>query len=242
MARKTILGQRILKRISGSEHDPKVRNILHRANEYHWRLSKQGLLHYQVRYAVQSKKFVLVLLLVQLGKLFLAAILTAPGLVLFSPVLILANEISKSKARKAVAGSPFKVEGRDVLATWKVLAALTVSPVLYTFYFAVWAYLAYQCQIPPIPVEIVAWSGIVLLPAITLASMYVGDYIADTFRSFRPLLMLLDPQHAKDLGELFETQCRLTTEVKRFIDSPGFPDQKIEPATTYVFEGQLGPV
>ncbi|PKK68816.1 hypothetical protein RhiirC2_633107, partial [Rhizophagus irregularis] len=35
---------------------------------------------------------------------------------------------------EAVRGSSVKVAGRDVLATWKLLVALVVTPTLYGFY------------------------------------------------------------------------------------------------------------
>jgi glycerol-3-phosphate O-acyltransferase/dihydroxyacetone phosphate acyltransferase len=221
------LSQRILRRISGYEDDLKVQNILQKVNEYHSRLSEQGLWQSQERNAILSKDWALAFLIFQIFKFLLASLLTVPGLILFSPVLVMSNEVSKSKAREALAKSPFKAEGRDVLASWKALIALTVSPILYLFYSAVWAYLAYRYRTSLSSAEIIASSGIVVLPAITLASMYTGDCALITLRSFRSLLMLLHSGHARTLEELYEMQCRLTAEVKHFIDSPHLVDQKI---------------
>ena len=39
-----------------------------------------------------------------------------------------------SRYPEALAASEVKIAGRDVLATWKILVALGVTPVLYAFY------------------------------------------------------------------------------------------------------------
>jgi glycerol-3-phosphate O-acyltransferase/dihydroxyacetone phosphate acyltransferase len=42
--------------------------------------------------------------------------------------------VSASKARQAVVKSSVKIHGRDVAATWKVLVALVLLPVLWVTY------------------------------------------------------------------------------------------------------------
>ncbi|CAJ0650502.1 10520_t:CDS:2, partial [Entrophospora sp. SA101] len=61
-------------------------------------------------------------------------ILGLPGFILNLPLIIIARVISAKKAKEAVESSSVKVAGRDVLATWKLLVALVVTPLLYGSY------------------------------------------------------------------------------------------------------------
>jgi glycerol-3-phosphate O-acyltransferase/dihydroxyacetone phosphate acyltransferase len=81
-------------------------------------------------------------------------------------MFILASIISRKKAKgryassevlfitdvvfliEALAASSVKIAGRDVLATWKVLIALGVTPVLYTIYAIIATVIAYRANAP----------------------------------------------------------------------------------------------
>jgi glycerol-3-phosphate O-acyltransferase/dihydroxyacetone phosphate acyltransferase len=241
---KTVLHKRILRRLSSSRQDISVQNLLHRLNDYHLKLQSLGLQHHQVKYAVLSRDHALLILLLQLSKLIIASLATAPGLMLFSPIMLLAHSVSKSKARGAVAASPFRLEGRDVLSSWKVLVALTFAPLIYTFYVASLTYWAYQNRrfgvLPhSVPVQMVPLLGFILLPAITLLSLYPGDYTIDIFKTLRPLILRLRSNTASQMHDLLQEQWELSAAVRKFVDFPDFKDQDQDQDQDQIMRQQL---
>ena len=244
MNRKTTLNQRILKILSPPQHDHEVENLLRRVNEYGLQLRDQGIRDHQVRYAVLSREHALVLLFFQIGKLVLVSLATAPGLILFTPILLLANSVSKKKAKWAVATSPFKIQGRDVLASWKMMTALLFTPLLFSLYVALltyWVSRSRWCSMLPknLPFSIVAVLLFILLPAVTFLSLHTGEYAVGTLRSLRPLLMLLRRESARQMKDLFDKQLILCHEVRAFIDCPSVHNRKMSQVLTYAGE-QLG--
>ncbi|PMD55514.1 uncharacterized protein K444DRAFT_596419 [Hyaloscypha bicolor E] len=225
MDQKASLNKKMLKLLSDPQQDSRVKSLLRSANEYDLQLRDQGIQHHQIRYARLSWKHSLVLLFFQLGKLLLISPAIFPGLLLFTPVLILANSISKKKAKLAVATSPFKIQGLDVVASWKTLTAMAVTPFLYSFYTALLTYWAIQnqfCGVLPkdIRVGIVAAVGFILLSVITFVSFLTGDYAVATLKSLRPLLMLQRRRSSKQMRDMYNKQSVLQREVRVLIDLP----------------------
>jgi len=213
-----------LETLSSTQGDPRVESLLSRVDQYRFQLRVHGLRYHHVKYAVFSRKYAAVLLLFQLLKLLPALLATIPGLVLFAPVLILSQRVSGNKSRLAVKGSPFKLKGTDILASWKTLVAIAFAPCLYSFYAALmtyWAYKSRLCSMLPsyIPTYMAPLLGFTLLPAITFVSLYTGEFAVDTLKSLPPFLMLLRPRNARLMKGLFEKQRMLTCEVKMLIDS-----------------------
>ena len=66
--------------------------------------------------------------------LFVYVLASIPALILATPVVILTRYISTQKARAAVRKSSVKLTGRDVVATWKLMVALIVIPLLHIIY------------------------------------------------------------------------------------------------------------
>jgi len=225
MDQKASLNKKMLKLLSDPQQDSRVKSLLRSANEYDLQLRDQGIQLHQIRYARLSWKHSLVLLFFQLGKLLLISPAIFPGLLLFAPVLILANSISKKKAKLAVATSPFKIQGLDVVASWKTLTAMAVTPFLYSFYTALLTYWAIQnqfCGVLPkdIRVGIVAAVGFILLSVITFVSFLTGDYAVATLKSLRPLLMLQRRRSSKQMRNMYNKQSVLQREVRVLIDLP----------------------
>ena len=54
--------------------------------------------------------------------------------ILSLPIVVVARTVAAMKARQAVSKSSVKISGRDVAATWKVLVALGLVPILWFVY------------------------------------------------------------------------------------------------------------
>lgn len=87
--------------------------------------------------------------------------------------MILASIISRKKAKAALAASVVKIAGRDVLATWKILIALGVTPVLYAFYAVLSGVLALRAG--------TALKYRILAPFLTTISLPFMNYAALKF-------------------------------------------------------------
>lgn len=110
------------------------------------------------------------------------AIALVPGILLASPLLLLAEVISRHKAKAAVAGSRVKLQGKDVLGTWKVLVGMVVIPVLHVAYTAViyWA-TAYKHAV----------AYFFFMPFVSATSIIASESALATARSLGPLWMIL---------------------------------------------------
>lgn len=105
------------------------------------------------------------------------------------PVAIVARVISNKKAKEALAASTVKIAGRDVLATWKLLVALGLMPVLYFSYSVIVFIYCRHFDITLKTRLLVAWAAWALTPFVTYASIRFGEVGINIFKSIRPLFL-----------------------------------------------------
>ena len=82
--------------------------------------------------------------------------------------LTLNNNFSSYNYLEAVLNSSIKLEGRDVLATWKLLVALVVTPILYGFYTFMVVLISIRKK------WILRWK--VAAPIMTFCTLVTGSY------------------------------------------------------------------
>jgi len=114
-----------------------------------------------------------------------------------------------------------KIEGRDVLATWKVLISLGLAPLLYGFY----AFLATLVMIKAnAPTALVIWTPFYVmaaLPLIGYAALKFGEAGIDVLKSLRPLVVTLVPGQQRYLDRLKEMRVQLSNELTQVINEYG---------------------
>lgn len=226
------LNRRLVKGYTFYKDDPRIKHLKDSVNEYNKQLRLLNLRDHQVEYAKFSIPKVIFTLIYRLGKLAVLAIGTLPGLGLFAPVFVAAKLISIKKSREALAASTVKIQGRDVMATWKVLVALAFAPLLYTFYAICFTLLTYKNRIwGLVPEWVPLWAFIlaelIIFPSITFAALRFGEVGMDILKSLRPLLLSLNPTSANTLVQLREKRKTLSAEVTELINTLGpemFPD------------------
>ncbi|KAL4821812.1 hypothetical protein BDW67DRAFT_149578 [Aspergillus spinulosporus] len=226
------LNRRLVKGYSHFKDDQRIVDLKKSIADYNKQLRLLGIRDHQVEYAKFSFVKVIATLIYRLGKLALLTIGTLPGLLLFTPVFITTKLISNKKSKEALAASTVKLQGRDVMATWKLLVALAFAPALYAFYTAVFTYWAYRNRINGyIPDFVPLWSfipiGMVLFPTITFAALRIGEIGMDIIKSLRPLLLSLNPSSANTLVKLRLRRAALAKQVTDTINTLGpelFPD------------------
>jgi glycerol-3-phosphate O-acyltransferase/dihydroxyacetone phosphate acyltransferase len=159
--------------------------------------------------------------------------LALPGVILNSPVIILAKIISRKKAKEALAASQVKLAGRDVVATWKVLVSLGFTPILYFFYAGLATYLAHGYRLPQRHQLFMPVYAMVALPTIAYSTLKFSEVGIDIYKSLPPLFVSLMPGNYKVIQKLQETRASIASDLHFIIDELGpkvfdnFDQQKI---------------
>ena len=226
------LNRRLVKGYKEKKDEPRIKNLKKSVNDYNKQLWLLGVRDHQVEYANFSIVQVLFTLVYRLGKLALMSIGTLPGLILFAPVFIATKLISIKKSREALAASTVKLQGRDVMATWKLLVAMAFAPTLYATYTGLLTWWTYKNRVQGympdwVPLWLVIAFGVVCFPSITFAALRIGETGMDIVKSLRPLVLSLNPTSANTLNKLREKRDTLSKEVTDVINEFGpelYPD------------------
>lgn len=220
------LNRRLVKGYTKYKDDPRMVHLKKSVNDYNTQLRLVNLRDHQVEWAKFSIFKVVFTLLYRSGKLGLLAVGTLPGLILFAPVFVASKVISIKKSREALAASTVKIQGRDVVATWKLLVALAFAPLLYTFYGVTFAFMAYRNRMwGTMPAWLPLWAfvaaEVVIFPSITFAALRFGEVGMDISKSLRPLILSLNPSSANTLVQLRRRREALSAEVTEMINTLG---------------------
>jgi glycerol-3-phosphate O-acyltransferase / dihydroxyacetone phosphate acyltransferase len=226
------LNRRLVKGYTHYKEDPRIISLKKSVTAYNKQLRYLNLRDHQVEYAKFSIPKVIFLLLYRLAKISVLSIGVIPGLVLFAPVFVASKIISIKKSREALAASTVKLQGRDVMATWKLLVALAFAPILYNFYTILLTYWTYRNRVQGyVPDWLPLWAviifGYVFFPAITFAALRFGEVGMDIVKSLRPLVLSLNPSSSNTIHQLRERRAQLSAEVTDVINTLGpemFPD------------------
>lgn len=227
------------------KHDERIVHLRRSVKEYNKQLRYLNIRDHQVQYARMSWPKVLFTFIYRLGKLLVLSTGVLPGLVLFAPVFIATKMISAQKAKTALAASSVKIQGRDVMATWKILVSMALAPVLYNLYSGLVALKVYQDHLwGHAPVWISWWMvflvGWVVFPAITFAALRFGEVGMDIAKSLRPLFLCMNPASSYNIQQLRERRAELSAQVTDVINTLGpemFPD--FEPTRLVADPSQL---
>lgn len=226
------LNRRLVKGYVYYKDDPRIQSLKKAVSDYNKELRYLNIRDHQVEYARLSYPKVIFTLFYRLGKIISLSAGVLPGLVLFAPVFIVSKVISIKKSREALAASTVKLEGRDVIATWKLLVSMAFAPVLYNFYTILLTYWAYRNRINGyVPEWVPLWSivlfGYIIFPTITFAALRFGEVGMDIVKSLRPLILTLNPASSNTLVELRKRREELSAQVTEVINTLGpemFPD------------------
>lgn len=226
------LNRRLVKGYTTYKDDPRVVSLKKTILAYNKKLFHLNIRDHQVSYAKFSIPKVIATLLYRIGKITLLSIGVLPGLVLFAPVFIAGKVISIKKSKEALAASTVKIQGRDVVATWKLLVSMALAPLLYTFYTVLFTYWTYRNRVggrvpESIPLWLIVVLGYIIFPTITYAALRFGEVGMDIVKSLRPLLLSLNPRAGNTLVQLREERARLVEQVTDVINDLGpelYPD------------------
>ncbi|KAF8929071.1 hypothetical protein BGZ47_001287 [Haplosporangium gracile] len=197
--------------------NPKVIEAKDKVMHYNTQLRYHGLRDHQVNIRI-TRRHAIGMLISRLVQMIFLSCLALPGTLMNLPVAIVARVISNKKAKEALAASTVKIAGRDVLATWKLLVALGLMPVLYFSYSVmVFIYcgrfdLAFKSRL------LIAWAAWALIPFVTYASIRFGEVGIDIFKSIRPLFLSIIPGEENTINELRRARSELQRTITDLIN------------------------
>ncbi|KAF8350734.1 hypothetical protein F5887DRAFT_876538 [Amanita rubescens] len=215
------LNRRLLEGYTHFKDEPRVQKLRGDVLKYNRLVRDLGLRDHQVPKAQKASWKTLGLLSYRLALLTVWTLLALPGTILNGPMFIMASIISRKKAKEALAASRVKIAGRDVLATWKVLIALGVTPVLYTFYAFLATTIVMQTNVS---LKWKIWTPFLVfiaLPIMNYAALKFGEAGMDVLKSLRPLVIALIPGQQRSLDKLKATRQKLAEEVAELINDFG---------------------
>lgn len=243
------LNRRLVKGYTKYKDEPKIVELKHDVHDYNTNLKALGVKDHQLEWGNPLKRpwwLILGTLLYRLGELIVLGIGTLPGLALFWPVFVTTKIISVKKSREALAASTVKLQGRDVITTWKLLVSMAFTPALYFYYTAIvslWLLYNrrdgyYTSSVPwwmrartYVPDFVPMWMSAVcflgLCITVTFAALRIGEIGMDVLKSLPPLFVALNPKSSNSLVRLQQRREALSRKVTDIINTLGpdlFPD------------------
>ncbi|KAL1692296.1 hypothetical protein GGG16DRAFT_90169 [Schizophyllum commune] len=215
------LNRRLLEGYLHFKDEPRLQKCRENVMKYNRLLRDLGLRDHQVPKAQRANWKVLGLLAYRLILLAVWGVLALPGTILNGPIFILASVISHKKAKEALAASEVKIAGKDVLATWKILVALGVAPLLYGFWAFLATWLAVRVGAPLKWRVATPFIVCMALPFMSYAALKFGEAGMDVMKSLPPLVVSLMPGQQRALVKLKNMREELSNEVTDIINDFG---------------------
>ncbi|KAG0201575.1 hypothetical protein BGX33_010240 [Mortierella sp. NVP41] len=197
--------------------NPKVIEAKDKVMHYNTQLRYHGLRDHQVNIRT-TRRHAIGLLISRLVQMIFLSCLALPGTLMNLPVAIVARVISNKKAKEALAASTVKIAGRDVLATWKLLVALGLMPVLYFSYSVMVFIYCGRFDLSLKPRLLIAWAAWALIPFVTYASIRFGEQGIDIFKSIRPLFLSIIPGEENTIDDLRKARSELQRTITNLIN------------------------
>ncbi|KAF8323193.1 glycerol-3-phosphate O-acyltransferase [Clavulina sp. PMI_390] len=215
------LNRRFIEGYLHFKDEPEVQKVQADVIRYNRFLKDLGLKDHQVPRAKQATWKTLGLLLYRAGLLAVWTSFALPGVILNSPIFIIASLYSRKKAKEALAASSVKVAGRDVLATWKILVSAGFAPILYIVYAIIAGVLAGRYDFS---YKYRLWAPFITtaaLPFLGYSALKFGEAGLDVFKSLRPLIISLLPGQQRSLNRLKAMREQLSVDVNNLINNFG---------------------
>ena len=195
------------------KEEPQVISVAGDINAYHHRLDEEGLKDAQIQTLDLSIGLPFLELMKRLLLLIGLSIFASPGFLFFSPVLIYIRQRALYESKKAQKASSVKLEGKDVIASQKILLGIMSVPITVVFYFTIVSYFFGSL-----------YGAIFLasLPILGYVSTKSGEHLVLLYAATKPLLLLFfSDRFRNSCRELIEERRLLQRKVRSVIESFG---------------------
>lgn len=226
------LNRRLMKGYTTYKDDPRIIRLREEVLDYNRTLFRINLRDHQVAYARFSKPIVILTFIYRFLKLVSLTLVVLPGFLMFLPVFVAGKIISRRKAKEALAASTVKVKAKDVVATWKVLVALALCPVLDFIYALIGVWWTRKNRVQGIvpewaPLWLVFTAGLVAFPTMCFGALRFGEVGMDIWKSLRPLWLCISPSSENTIQRLRVRRQKLQEDINNIVNELGpelFPD------------------
>mmetsp|Transcript_19363 Transcript_19363/g.59778 ORF Transcript_19363/g.59778 Transcript_19363/m.59778 type:complete len:657 (+) Transcript_19363:86-2056(+) len=216
--RKVAITRGIARAFEADKHLPQVQDLVRRVSKYNEKLKQYKLHDRRVAQGGQNEAVLetvdAVAILGMRLTLFVAYVIAlVPGLLLASPLLVTAEILAAQKAKAAVAGSRVKIQGKDVVGTWKVLVGIVFVPVLhFTYTFLIYTLFAYKHAV----------AYFFFMPFVSATSIIASESALDLARSIGALYYLIFDRRTG--SQLRSARRRLKDDLRKIADDLGWTD------------------
>jgi glycerol-3-phosphate O-acyltransferase/dihydroxyacetone phosphate acyltransferase len=220
------LNRRLIQGYNKYKDDPRIVNLKKEVLSYNAQILALGVRDHQVQYARVSGVTCFFLFCYRVLKLCVLSIFVVPGTLLFGLVFAACKFYSGVKAKQALAESNVKVQARDVLATWKLMVAMAVAPLIYTYYVVLvtWLY-SYNRLFGILPDGLrkryLIVAQVMIYPTVTYAALRFGEVAMDIARSLGPLLKMINPWTGNELAKAQARREKLAERITDIINTLG---------------------
>jgi len=220
------LNRRLIQGYNKYQDDPRIVQLKKEVMSYNKQLLALQVRDHQVQYARVSFITCFFLFWYRLVKLAILTIFVLPGTMLFGAVFVACKVYSIKKAKEALAESSVKIRAKDVMATWKLLVAMAVAPMVYTFYILLvtWLYsynLCFGYAPPGIRKRWLVIIQSIIYPTVTYAALRFGEVAMDIFKSLGPLVKMMSPWTGNELVKLQARRENLAERITDIINTLG---------------------
>jgi len=220
--------------------DPRVIELARKIRAYNQTLKYFGIRDHQVEKTSTAALHAAKTLVVRVIELLLLASIGLPVTILNSPIILLAIYISQIKQKEALANSSVKIAARDVLATWKILVAIVLAPLLFGLYSIILTY-ALHVHYPQFHIGklfLIGLASWIAQPIVYFTVLRLTENGIDIYRSLGPVFLAVsDPDAAEGLRVM---RTKLSEDITSFVDEAGPQALEDFDPTRYEREGVEG--
>lgn len=201
------LNRRFVKGYKKYRDDPRIIQLRHSILEYNNLLLAFGIKDHQVKNTQIDTINLIFQLSFHLSVLIIFGLISLPGFIVNSPALYLIGRISKKKAMAAKKASNVKIDGKDVISTWKLLVALVLLPFVYGLYSMAIILMSPNLRSKTILNLSIAFILIFhILIFVSYATVRLSEMVYDSYNSIKPLILtILDPERYLILRQVRST-------------------------------------
>jgi len=170
------------------KNEPEIIQLSNQVKEYNKLLRAFGLADHQVNSLKRSSAWVYKTLAWRIFLLLFLCLPALPGLVIHAPLVLFIRDYARKKAAVAKAESSVKLEGKDVIGSWKLIIACVLFPAFYALLSLIFAICLYMMGSRLIMLKSFVFLTFVL-PFLGLTTTKAYEQIGDITKSLRPLLI-----------------------------------------------------
>lgn len=175
---------------------PRIIEAKNKIIHYNKLLKIYGLRDHQVKSTEIGGLRAFILFLVRLSAFIVFSMISLPGVILNLPATAVIHQISSKKAKESKLKSDVKIEGKDVLASWKLIVGLILIPTLYIFYTILFYFFISALSLDGIVGKTALFH--IFLPFLSYFTVRFQETAVESMSSIKPLFFSIFPSKKEE--------------------------------------------